>query len=390
MRFRRPPLAARRTRRGDAPRLPPRPRRAPQDPRARPARGSSARACARRRPSRFRRWLRVVVATVAVAMGFVALARPQKGMHWETLERNGIDLLLVVDTSKSMDADDVKPTRLERAKLAIRDLVDRFPGDRIGLVAFAGDAFVQSPMTLDHGALLESVDALDTSVIARGGTNIGRGIDVAAEALATEPGRQKVMVLSPTARTSKGRGSPRRSRPRRRGSPSTPSASVRSPASSFRRGTREAQRWASCVTRGGARPVAPRRSRAPGDRRGGARHLSAARAGWARPRPPLRRVARRLDARRGLVADAPGVLGVVRDPARAGAPGHRARRAARAQVARSGSSSRSVLAASAPAMAAAAAGLLLLASPDVRARVGGERGEGVCRGSLRRRREGVR
>jgi Ca-activated chloride channel family protein len=146
-------------------------------------------------PSRLRRWLGIAVTIIAVCMCFVALARPQKGMHWETVERNGTDLLLVVDTSKSMDADDVKPTRLERSKLAIRDLVDRFPGDRIGLVAFAGDAFVQSPMTLDHEALLESVDALDTSTIARGGTNIGRGIDVAADALATEPGNQKVMVL---------------------------------------------------------------------------------------------------------------------------------------------------------------------------------------------------
>jgi len=100
----------------------------------------------------------------------------------------------------------VKPTRLERAKLAIRDLVERFPGDRIGLVAFAGDAFVQSPMTLDHGALLESLDALDTSVIARGGTNIGRGIDVATEALATEPGRQKVMVLLTDGEDLEGQG----------------------------------------------------------------------------------------------------------------------------------------------------------------------------------------
>jgi Ca-activated chloride channel homolog len=157
-------------------------------------------------PSRFRRWLRVAVVTFAVAMGFVALARPQKGMQWETLERNGIDLLLVVDTSKSMDSDDVKPTRLERAKLAIRDLVDRFPGDRVGLVAFAGDAFVQSPMTLDHGALLETVDALDTSVIARGGTNIGRGIDVAADALSTEPGKQKVMVLLTDGEDLEGQG----------------------------------------------------------------------------------------------------------------------------------------------------------------------------------------
>ena len=137
----------------------------------------------------------MTVASLAVALGFVALARPQRGLRWETVARDGVDLMVVVDTSKSMDADDVKPTRLERAKLAVRDLVERFPGDRVGIVAFAGDAFVQSPMTLDHQAFLESLDALDTSVIARGGTNIGRGIDVASAALATEPGREKVMVL---------------------------------------------------------------------------------------------------------------------------------------------------------------------------------------------------
>jgi Ca-activated chloride channel family protein len=157
-------------------------------------------------PSRARRWLRILVVTFAVATGFVALARPQKGLHWETLERKGTDLLLVVDTSRSMDSDDLKPTRLERAKLAIRDLVQRFPGDRIGVVAFAGEAFVESPMTLDHTALLESVDALDTSVIARGGTNIGHGIDVAAAALATEPGHQKVMVLVTDGEDLEGQG----------------------------------------------------------------------------------------------------------------------------------------------------------------------------------------
>ena len=80
-------------------------------------------------------------------------------------------------------------------KLAIRDLVERFPGDRIGLVAFAGDAFLASPMTLDHGALLDTLDAFDTSVVARGGTDIGRAIDVAASTLAETPARQKVAVL---------------------------------------------------------------------------------------------------------------------------------------------------------------------------------------------------
>jgi Ca-activated chloride channel family protein len=157
-------------------------------------------------PSRLRRWARVAVITMAVAMGFVALARPRKGLRWETMERKGTDVLLVVDTSRSMDADDVKPTRLERVKLAIHDLVDRFPGDRIGVVAFAGDAFVQSPMTLDHGALLETVDALDTSAVAYGGTNVGRAIDVAAAALGSEPDHQKEMLLLSDGEDLEGQG----------------------------------------------------------------------------------------------------------------------------------------------------------------------------------------
>ena len=159
-----------------------------------------------RLPSRFRRWMRVAVVTFAAAMGFSAIARPQVGMHWETSERTGVDVLLVVDTSKSMDVDDVKPTRLERTKLAITDLVAKFPGDRVGLVAFAGDAISLSPLTLDHDALLQTVDALDTATIARGGTNIGRAIDVATAALRTEPGRQKTMILLTDGEDLEGQG----------------------------------------------------------------------------------------------------------------------------------------------------------------------------------------
>lgn len=146
-------------------------------------------------PSHLRRWLRVAVVSFAVAMGFVALARPQKGMQWQTVDRSGTDILLVVDTSKSMNADDVSPTRLERTKLAVRDLVEKFPGDRIGLVAFAGDAFLESPMTLDHDALLDTLGAFDTSVISRGGTDIGRAIDIGSAALKAQAGDPKVMVL---------------------------------------------------------------------------------------------------------------------------------------------------------------------------------------------------
>ncbi len=168
--------------------------------------GSRTRQAALPVPSRPRRWLRVGVMTLAVAMGFVALARPQRGMHWETTTRKGIDVLLAIDTSKSMDADDVKPTRLERVKLAIRDLVDKFPGDRIGVIAFAGEAFVQSPMTLDHSALLETVSALDTSTIAYGGTNIGRAIDLARTALTTESTHDKAIVLLSDGEDLEGQG----------------------------------------------------------------------------------------------------------------------------------------------------------------------------------------
>ena len=146
-------------------------------------------------PSPARRWAKAGVLALAVAMGFLALSRPQRGLRWATVERKGADLMLVVDTSRSMDADDVHPTRLERTKLSIRDLVAKLPGDRIGLVAFAGDAFVESPMTLDHAALLETVDALDSSIVARGGTDIGHAIDVASSALATEPEHGKSIVL---------------------------------------------------------------------------------------------------------------------------------------------------------------------------------------------------
>jgi Ca-activated chloride channel family protein len=146
-------------------------------------------------PSAFRRWLRVLVTCLAVAAAFVALARPQRGKEWQTLDRKGTDLLLVIDTSKSMNTDDVSPSRLERTKLAVRDLVARFPEDRVGLLAFAGDAYLESPMTLDHGALLETLSTFDSSIVPHPGTDIGRAIDSAITALKADSGSQKVIVL---------------------------------------------------------------------------------------------------------------------------------------------------------------------------------------------------
>jgi Ca-activated chloride channel homolog len=157
-------------------------------------------------PSPVRRWLRVALATLAIAAVFVALARPQKGKEWQTLDRRGTDLLLLIDTSKSMNTDDVSPSRLERTKLAVRDLVARFPEDRIGLMAFAGDAYLESPLTLDHGALLETLDTFDTSLISRPGTDIGRAIDDATLALKADSGSQKELVLLSDGEDLEGRG----------------------------------------------------------------------------------------------------------------------------------------------------------------------------------------
>jgi Ca-activated chloride channel family protein len=94
-----------------------------------------------------------------------------------------------------MLAPDLKPDRLTRAKLAIRDLVAKFDGDRVGLVAFAGDAFLQCPLTLDRGVFEQTLDALDTTTIFRGGTDVGRAIDVARSALHNQPANRKLLVF---------------------------------------------------------------------------------------------------------------------------------------------------------------------------------------------------
>ena len=111
------------------------------------------------------------------------------------MKRKGIDILFAVDTSKSMLAQDVKPDRLTRAKLAVTDLVNKLDGDRVGLIAFAGGAFLQSPLTLDYDAFRQSLDALDTTVIPRGGTDVASAIHEAQRTFGTDSKNQKILVL---------------------------------------------------------------------------------------------------------------------------------------------------------------------------------------------------
>ncbi len=93
---------------------------------------------------------------------FAALAGPLVGYRWEQVSRRGNEIIFAIDTSRSMLTPDVKPNRLTRAKLAIDDFAKRLDGDAVGIVAFAGTAFLACPMTLDYGAFHESLGAIDT------------------------------------------------------------------------------------------------------------------------------------------------------------------------------------------------------------------------------------
>src|SRR6266699_1149427 len=131
--------------------------------------------------NRPRRMIRFGLQLLGLALAIVSLAQPRWGYTFEDVKRKGLDLLIAVDTSRSMLSNDVQPNRLERVKLAAHDLINELQGDRVGLIAFAGRAFLQSPLTIDYDAAIESVNDLDTKTIPEGGTNISAAITLATQ-----------------------------------------------------------------------------------------------------------------------------------------------------------------------------------------------------------------
>lgn len=138
---------------------------------------------------------RMAMLVAAVTLLIIALARPQWGMTKEEARQRGLDIIMAVDTSNSMLAEDASPNRLARAKLAALDLMRRARTDRLGLIAFSGTAFLQCPLTLDDGAFSQSVNALDTKTISDGGTAITECIDEARKAFNSEADSHKVLVI---------------------------------------------------------------------------------------------------------------------------------------------------------------------------------------------------
>jgi Ca-activated chloride channel family protein len=141
-----------------------------------------------------RRRIRFGCLVLAVTLLVVALARPQYGFDLQKIEQRGLDIVVAVDTSKSMLAEDIAPNRLERAKLAALDLMQRAKPDRLGLVAFAGDAFLECPLTFDNSAFQQCVQALNVNTLPQGGTAIAAAIRTAQTAF-KESDHFKVLVL---------------------------------------------------------------------------------------------------------------------------------------------------------------------------------------------------
>lgn len=138
--------------------------------------------------------LKAVLLAMGIALVAVAVARPQFGYIWQEVKSKGIDVVFAIDTSKSMLAQDMRPNRLERAKLAVLDFIDKMGTDRIGLVAFSGSAFLQCPLTLDYNAFRQSLEILEPGVIPVPGTDIASAITVAENAFNKE-NNFKILIL---------------------------------------------------------------------------------------------------------------------------------------------------------------------------------------------------
>jgi Ca-activated chloride channel family protein len=141
-----------------------------------------------------RRW-KYVLLTASIMLLVIALARPQWGARTVMLERRGLDIVLALDVSKSMLAADVKPNRLARAKREISAIFDHLAGDRVGLVVFAGDAFVQFPLTIDASAARLLLSAVDTRSAGRPGTVLTEAITTGAKMFEEDDRQFKVLIL---------------------------------------------------------------------------------------------------------------------------------------------------------------------------------------------------
>jgi len=138
--------------------------------------------------------VKFILLMVSFGLLVFVLAGPQTGSKLENVQRKGIDLIIALDVSNSMLAQDIKPNRLERSKQAISRLIDQLQGDRIGIIVFAGKAYTQLPLTTDYAAAKLFVSTINPGMIPTQGTAIGDAIDLAVSSL-TDSKRNKALVI---------------------------------------------------------------------------------------------------------------------------------------------------------------------------------------------------
>jgi Ca-activated chloride channel family protein len=137
-----------------------------------------------------------ILLMIAYAFLVMALVDPQTGSKIEKVERRGIDVMIALDVSNSMLAEDIKPNRLERAKQAISKLIDRLEGDRIGIIVFAGKAYNQLPITTDYGAAKMFLTAITTNIVPVQGTAIADAIDMSINSFGESKHNKAIIVIS--------------------------------------------------------------------------------------------------------------------------------------------------------------------------------------------------
>ena len=145
--------------------------------------------------NRPRRVIRFALQLLGLSLALVSLAQPRWGYTFQDVKRKGLDLLIAVDTSRSMLSNDVQPNRIERVKLAIQDLINELQGDRVGLIAFAGRAFLQAPLTIDYDAVVEAINDLDTKTIPEGGTNISSAVALAMQSFGKSATGNRALII---------------------------------------------------------------------------------------------------------------------------------------------------------------------------------------------------
>ncbi len=156
--------------------------------------------------SRTRAAVRGTLAAAALVVGVFALAGPQWGEKLQDVSRQGVDIVMALDVSRSMLVSDVKPSRLERAKREAADLMRVVSGDRLGLTVFAGSAFLLCPLTLDYGAVDMFLSQITPDAVPSAGTDLGAAIDTASAAFDPKSSADKVILLITDGEDNEGKG----------------------------------------------------------------------------------------------------------------------------------------------------------------------------------------